>query len=79
MLNICSGFVGGSVRVGYNLGRAEQSVQMDLHMAEVQGKAEIWWRFGGGSDRNRALLSNRVNSMHNMQSVQDRIDRKSVV
>ena len=74
MLNICSGFIGGSVQVGYNLGRPEQSVQMDLHMAQVQGKAEIWWRFGGGSDRNRALLGNKGNSMHDMQSAQSRIN-----
>ena len=74
MLNICSGFVGGSVQVGYNLGRAEQSVQRDLHMAQVQGKAEIWWRFGGGSDRNRALLGNKGNSMHGMQIAQGRIN-----
>ena len=70
MLNICSGFIGGSVQVGYNLGRPEQSVQVDLHMAQVQGKAEIWWRFGGGSDRNRALLGNKDNSMHGMQIAQ---------
>jgi len=70
VLNNCSGFIGGSVQVGYNLGRPEQSVQMDLHMAQVQGKAEIWWRFGGGSDRNRALLCNEGNSMHGMQIAQ---------
>jgi hypothetical protein len=46
VLNICSGFIGGSVQIGYNLGRPEQFVQMDLHMAHVQGKAGIWWRFG---------------------------------
>ena len=74
MLNVCSGFIGGSVQVGYNLGRPEQSVQMDLHMAQVQGKAEIWRRFGGGSDRNRALLGNEGNSMHDMQTVQSRIN-----
>ena len=74
MLKICSGFIGGSVQVGYNLGRPEQSVQMDLHMAQVQGKAEIWRRFGGGSDRNRALLGNQSNSMHGMQIVQSRIN-----
>ena len=74
MLNICSGFVGGSVQVGYNLGRPEQSVQVDLHMAQVQGKAEIWRRFGGGSDRNRALLGNKGNSMHGMQIAQIRIN-----
>ena len=43
---ICSGFIGGFVQVGYNPGRLEQSVQMDLHMAQVRGKAEIWGRFG---------------------------------
>jgi hypothetical protein len=74
VLNICSGFIGGSVQVGYNLGRPEQSVQMDLHMAQVQGKAEIWRRFGGGSDRNRALLGNQSNSMHGMQIAQSRIN-----
>jgi hypothetical protein len=74
VLNICSIFIGGSVQVGYNLGRLEQSVQMDLQVAHVRGEAEIWRRFGSGSDRNRALLSNRVNSMHNMQCVQDRIN-----
>jgi hypothetical protein len=74
VLNICSGFIGGSVQIGYNLGRPEQFVQMDLHMAQVQGKAGIWWRFGGGSDRNRALLCNEGNSMHSMQIVQCRIN-----
>ena len=74
MLNVCSGFIGGSVQVGYNLGRPEQSVQVDLHMAQVQGKVEIWRRFGGGSDRNRALLGTAGNSMHGMQFVQRRVN-----
>jgi hypothetical protein len=74
VLNICSGFIGGSVQVGYDLGRPEQSVQMDVHKAQVQGKAEIWWRFGGGSDRNRALLGNPGQPAHDMQSVQCRIN-----
>jgi hypothetical protein len=74
VLNICSGFIGGSVQVGYSLGRPEQFVQMDLHMAQVQEKAEIWWRFGGGSDRNRALLGTAGNSMHDMQIAHSRIN-----
>ncbi len=74
MLSICSGFVGGSVHVGYNLDSPEQSVQVDSHMAQVQGEADIWRRFGGGSDRNRALLGNKGTSMHDMQSVQSRIN-----
>ena len=74
MLNICSGLVGGSVQVGYNLDRPEQSVQADLHMAQVQGETEIWRRFGGGSDRNRALLSNPVQPVHDMQIVHGRIN-----
>jgi hypothetical protein len=74
VLNICSGFVGGSVQVGYNLDRPEQSVQVDSHAAQVQGEVDIWRRFGGGSDRNRALLGNPGNSMHDMQIVQGRIN-----
>jgi hypothetical protein len=74
VLNICSGFVGGSVHVGYNLDRPEQSVQVGFHTAQVQGEAEIWRRFGGGSDRNRALLGNKGNSMHGMQIAQRRIN-----
>lgn len=74
MLNICSGFIGGSVQVAYNLDRPEQSVQMDLHMAQVQEQAEIWRRFGGGSDRNRALSGNKGYSVHGMQIAQSRIN-----
>ena len=37
-------------------------------------RSEICRRFGGGSDRNRALLGNRGNSMHDMQFVQSRIN-----
>jgi hypothetical protein len=67
-------FIGGLAQVGYNLDHPEQSVQVDLHMAQMQGEAEIWWRFGGGSDRNRALLGQSGNSMHGMQFVQCRIN-----
>ena len=74
MLNICSGFVGGSLQVGYNLDRPGLSVQVDSHMAQVQEEAEIWRRFGGGSDRNRALLGNKGNSMHGMQIAQSRMN-----
>jgi len=73
VLNLCSSLVGALAQVGYNLDRLEQSVQVDFHMAQVQGEAEIWWRFGGGSDRNRALLGNKGNSMHGMQIAQSRI------
>jgi len=72
--NICSGSVGGSVQVGYNLDLPERSVQVDLDMAQMLEEGEIWRRFGGGSDRNRALLSNKGNSMHDMQIVQSRIN-----
>jgi hypothetical protein len=74
VLNVCSGFVGSSDQVGNNLDRAEHSAQAVLHIAEVQGRAQIWWRFGGGSDRNRALLGNQDNSMHGMQFAQRRIN-----
>jgi hypothetical protein len=49
-------------------------VRTVLHVAEVQGSAEIWWRFGGGSDRNRAFLGNSRTSMHFMQNVQSCIE-----
>ena len=74
MLNICSGFVGGFSQVGFDLDRPEQSVQAVMHMAQVQEQSEIWRRFGGGSDRNRALLGNNGNSMHDMQTVQSLIN-----
>jgi hypothetical protein len=70
VLNICSDFIGGSVQVGYNLDRPERSVQVYLHMAQVREEAKICGRFGGGSDRNRALLGNPGNSMHGMQIAQ---------
>jgi len=72
--NICSGSVGGSVQVGYNLDLPERSVQVDLDMAQMLEEGEIWRRFGGGSDRNRALLGNKGNSMHGMQIAQRRIN-----
>ncbi len=74
MLRLCSSFVGGFAQVGGNLDRPEPSVQAVLHMAQVQGRTEIWWRFGGGSDRNRALLGNQGNSMQDMQISQGRIN-----
>ena len=73
MLNVCSTFVGG-FQIGNNLDRAGYSAQAVLHIAEVQGRAEIWWRFGGGSDRNRTLLGTSGNSMHDMQFAQSRIN-----
>jgi hypothetical protein len=41
---------------------------------ERERESGIWRRFGGGSDRNRALLDNKGNSMHGMQIVQSRIN-----
>jgi hypothetical protein len=49
-------------------------LQAILHITEEQGRGEIWWRFGGGSDRNRALLGTKSNSMHDMQIAQGRIN-----
>jgi hypothetical protein len=71
---ICESFASGFARVGRTLRRPELSVLALLEIAEVHGKAEIWWRFGGGSDRNRALLCNEGNSMHSMQMAQGRIN-----
>lgn len=74
MLNICSGFVGGFCQVGFNLDRLEQSAEVVVQMVQVLEESEIWWRFGGGSDRNRALLGNKGNSMHGRQIAQGRIN-----
>ena len=74
MQNVCSSSDGGFVQVGNNLDRLEHSAQAVLHIAEVQGRAQIWWRFGGGSDRNRALLGNPVQPVHDMQMAQCRIN-----
>jgi hypothetical protein len=43
-------------------------------MAEVHGNPESWRRFGGGSDRNRALLGKPVQPVHDMQMAQGRIN-----
>jgi hypothetical protein len=74
VLNICSDIVGGCVQVGYSLDCPEQSAQVVMHVAQVLEEGEIWRRFGGGSDRNRALLGNQGNSMHDMQIVQSLIN-----
>ena len=74
MTKICESFADGFARIGRTLDRQELSVLAVLEIAEVQGNAEIWRRFGGGSDRNRALVSNKGNSMHGMQIAQRRIN-----
>ena len=74
MLNACSNFVGGFAKVVETFGRPERSIEGVLHAAEVQGSADIWRRFGGGSDRNRALLGNSCNSGHFMHIAQSRIN-----
>jgi hypothetical protein len=62
------------VWIGRTLDRRELSVLAVLEIAEVHGNAEIWRRFGGGSDRNRALSGNPVQPVHDMQSVQGLIN-----
>jgi hypothetical protein len=74
VLSVCSRSNGGFVQVGNNPDRPELSVQAVSRIAEVLGNAEIWRRFGGGSDRNRALLCNEGNSMHGMQIAQSHIN-----
>ncbi|MGA7446862.1 MAG: hypothetical protein WBW83_08540 [Terriglobales bacterium] len=74
MTKICESFADGFARIGRTLDRQERSVLTVLEIAEVHGNGEIWRRFGGGSDRNRALLGNKDNSMHGMQIAQRRIN-----
>jgi hypothetical protein len=72
VLNSGSSLIGDVAQGADNLDRREHSMQAALRITEVQGSAEIWWRFGGGSDRNRALLGQSCNSMRVMQSAQSR-------
>ncbi len=74
MLNNGSSFIGGVAQVSNKLDHPVPSARVVLHVTEVQGNAEIWWRFGGGSDRNRALLGQSCNSMHAMHIAQSRIN-----
>ena len=74
MLKNCPVFIGGFAQVGSNLDRPVQSVQVVMHMAQVQEQAEIWRRFGGGSGRNRALSGKPVQPVHDMQTVQSLIN-----
>jgi hypothetical protein len=71
---ICESFADGFTRIGRTLDCQELSVLAVLEVAEVHGNAEIWRRFGGGSDRNRALFGNSVQPVHDMQIVQSRIN-----
>ena len=70
MTKVCESFADGFARIGRTLDRQELSVLAVLDIAELHGNGEIWRRFGGGSDRNRALLGNPVQPVHDMQIVQ---------
>ena len=74
MTKICESFADGFARIGRTLDRQERSVLTVLEIADVHGNGEIWRRFGGGSDRNRALLGNPAQPVHGMQNVQSRIN-----
>ena len=74
MTKICESFADGFAQSSRTLDRQELSLLAFLEIAEVHGNAEIWWRFGGGSDRNRALLGSQSNSMHSMKIVQSLIN-----
>jgi hypothetical protein len=74
VLKACSNFMGGRFQSSDNLDRFEWTAQASLHITKAQSEAKICRRFGGGSDRNRALLGNPGNSMHDMQFVQRRIN-----
>jgi hypothetical protein len=71
---VCESFADGFAQIGRTLDRQELSVLAVLEIAEVHRNAEIWRRFGGGSDRNRALLGNQVQPVHDMQIAQGRIN-----
>jgi len=74
VIKICESFADGFARIGGTLDCQDLSLLAVLEIAEVHGNTEIWRRFGGGSDRNRALLGNPVQPVHDMQIVQSRIN-----
>ena len=74
MTKTCESFADGFARIRRTLDRQELSVLGVSEIEEVHGNAEIWRRFGGGSDRNRALLGNPVQPVHDMKIVQGRIN-----
>jgi hypothetical protein len=61
-------------RFGSDSGFPERLVEGVFCAESGKGIAEIWWRFGGGSDRNRALLGELCNSMRDMHIAQSRIN-----
>jgi hypothetical protein len=70
VLNSGSSLAGGVAQGWKKPGSPGALSAVVLHIAEANEDAEIWRRFGGGSDRNRALLGNKDNSMHGMQIAQ---------
>jgi hypothetical protein len=71
---ICESLADGFAWIGRTLDRQELSLLAVVEIAEVNGNAEIWWRFRGGSDRDRALLGNPVQPGHDMQIAQSSIN-----
>lgn len=74
MPKACLNFVGGEITSGDNLDRLQSTAQVFVHSAKAESKATICRRFVGGSARNRALLGNRGQLVHDMQIVQSRIN-----
>ncbi len=79
MRKICESLAGGFARVDRTLDRPPQSVEGVLRMQKSGEVVELYGRFMGGSDRNRALLDNQGNSMHVMQIAQGRINTSDYV
>jgi hypothetical protein len=74
VLKIGSGVASGFARVREDSDALEGLPAVLFRMAQVQESRQIWRRFGGGSARNRALLSRSCNSVQHMQMVQSRIN-----
>jgi len=74
VLKACLNLIGGRIQSGDNLDRLEWTAQASLHIARAQSHAKICRRFVGGSARNRAVLGNPGQPVHDMQIVQSRIN-----
>ena len=56
MLSVCSRSIGGFGQIANHLDHLQSSVQAILQIAEVQGNAEIWGRFGQESRSSGHIL-----------------------
>ena len=74
MTKICEGFAGGFAQVHRTLDRAHQLVEGVMRTQKSGEAVKLYGRFMGGSDRNTSNSGRSAQLVHDMQSVQSRIN-----